>query len=306
MRDHSQERSSPPHPLVSIIRNEAPAYIIYVCRAGWKATYDIRDALLEDIVGTGSAGSAGSDKICLVDGCYAIEVNGTNVAEDSVWSFATLSDGAPFGPARFVAVDGNISKSTACSSQDSNSTGISSKRSSSAKGVDGVLIGGIVAAIVCMVVVLGCCYGYCVFQNEVNTDCYRCNVVKKLKRTLGARIFVPVTATELGFQLSGQNKESAVSNEILSTAANQALAWSNDTERRSALRPALLGAKMTIQGLLAADSTTPVLEGVLCALQASLELVEALLHKANDILAAGGQSYLWSRCCRCSRTLQIA
>lgn len=62
------------------------------------------------------------------------------------------------------------------------------KSSDSAKGIDGALIGGIMAAMVFMGVVFGCCYWCRVLQNEdtIGGCCFWHAVVEKLEEILGA------------------------------------------------------------------------------------------------------------------------
>lgn len=306
-----------------------------MCCAGSSLVYDIRNALRGDIVETGIAalGSGGSGEICLVDGCYTIEVMRITVTEDSVWwTFGALSGGVPYGPTLFHAMNGTIAETTSCAYQDSNSMNVSSlvnasnasnsstgsssanassaanssnapgsadssnassssKGSTSANGINGALLGGFLAATAFMFIVLACAYRYRAIQNDMNRDdyCCPCAVGTVWKNTLRAKNYSLVTETgpEHQVQLTGLNKEFAVSNGLHSTAANQAMASSYDKTRRGALRQALLRAKSKIRGLGAARLTSPGLKRVLCTLQTTLEHVEPLLQKADDILAAG-------------------
>lgn len=234
-----------------------------------------------DMVDTGGAalGFGDSDEICLVDGCYIIEVNGTNVTQDSAWSFATLSGGVPYGPTPIAAINGTICRHATCSSQHSSKSNLSKE----------ALIGGIVIATVFIVVLLGYFGPHRIVMEDRNTDdcCY--TVGKKLKNAFGASFDSVGSATcpDYAYHLTGGDEESAVSNGLRSTTANDATPSFYDAARRDALRQALVAAKTTIPGLRAAGSAIPALEGVLCALQTILEHIEALLHKADDLLAAG-------------------
>ncbi|KAJ8604526.1 hypothetical protein CTAYLR_000951 [Chrysophaeum taylorii] len=89
----------------------------------WGDGWDVASYVINNgtgtLVATGTMldGSSQTDAVCLVDGCYTLQVTASDYASEITWDFASgvLNGSSPYGPATFVVTDGAATEATSCS-----------------------------------------------------------------------------------------------------------------------------------------------------------------------------------------------